>query len=385
MISRALKYLLLLIILIFITGCLDSNAFRSVSTLKGFGKLMLPRFIANGASSTDVATAVKQLDAHATDNWTAVWTNIAQDYEQRGQKNVDDNNLDDAKYLLLKASVYYRIAGYPYPVDEPRQIASGKAVKIFRQYLKFLDNPPQLITLSLETRKVNGYYRKPAGAQKTPLVILLPGIDSNKEEMFWIEEHFLDKGFATYSVDIPGTGESDWSMRSDSERMLAKVIKYFQGDNSIYQDKIAVVGFNFGGYWGLKLAAQNIGIKCVAAVSPPIHYTFDRNHLNQMPRFLADMLLKICGATDYQDMFNILSAMSLKDQDLLRDIKVPVMVIGSEEDFMVPKEDLLLLPQELKEPVTLKIYKNQPFGIIENLQSEVYPMIADWVEDNFER
>jgi 2,6-dihydroxypseudooxynicotine hydrolase len=367
-----------------LSGCVINNIdLRDFSTAKGVGRIMTPRFIAHGANGLDVSQAIKKLDARPTDNWVDVWSEIGRDYETKSQKEIDNNNMDDAKFLLLRAAVYYRIAGYPYPLDEPRKTAYLKSVKLFKQYIKLLDNPPQVISLSMETRKINGYFRKPTNSQKVPLVILLPNIDMTKEEMFWVEDHFLEKGFATFSMDTPGVGESEWSLRSDSERMLKKMLDYFKNDSSILSDKIVIVGFGMGGYWGLRLAAQDPSLAGVVAVDSPVHASFDRNRVTQMPRFLTEMFMKMTGAIDYQDMTDIVSGLSLKTKDILRDITVPVYVIGSENDILVPMEDQLLLSEELKRPVTMKLYKKQLFGIIDDLQSDVYPQISTWTERIF--
>ena len=54
--------------------------------------------------------------------------------------------------------------------------------------------------------------RQPAPARATstrpPLVLLIPGLDSTKEEFFHWEDVFLARGMATLSLDGPGQGET---------------------------------------------------------------------------------------------------------------------------------------------------------------------------------
>ena len=61
--------------------------------------------------------------------------------------------------------------------------------------------------------------RLPAGAERPPLVILIPGLDSTKEEFFNFERVFLDRGLATLSLDGPGQGEAGFEapIRHDYE------------------------------------------------------------------------------------------------------------------------------------------------------------------------
>lgn len=383
--KKLIKLILLLGIILSLYGCV--GPVTNVNTMQALGKLMLQRFIAHGANPVDISTTIHKIEAKpTTENWTIAWSELAQEYEDQGQKNLENNNSEDAKYQLLKASVYYRIAAYPYPVDSRRSAAFHKSTVLFQQAIKFVNKPPKIVNLSIDTKKIVGYLRLPGLNQKVPLVILLPGIDSCKEEMYWVEDHFLDKGFATFSVDIPGTADSEWKINQEAEKMFIKIFNYLKEDSSIQPEKIAVVGFNFGGYWALRIAArQDLGIKCIAVVDAPVHYTFSLTHLNQMPRFMANIFLKACGVTDYNTMFKTMSSLSLKDADILRDIKAPLLVIGSESNILVPPEDVLIFARELKRPVDLKLYKDGNFGVVNNLQSEVYPMIANWIENIFDR
>ncbi len=50
--------------------------------------------------------------------------------------------------------------------------------------------------------------RQPPGADLPPYVVLIPGLDSTKEEFFYFEQSFLDRGMATVSLDGPGQGET---------------------------------------------------------------------------------------------------------------------------------------------------------------------------------
>lgn len=375
---------LFLSLLLFLTGCIPGIS--GITNMQTLGNTMGPKFIAHGASSIDVSNVFHQLEEQrSTDNWSVKWSELARDYEYRGEKELEENNLENARFLLLKASVYYRIAAYPYPLEAKRIVADAKARELFKQSVKFTERPPQIITTIAETRKITGYLRKPTLTQKVPLVVLLPGIDSNKEEMFWLEDHFLDKGFATFSIDIPGSGESEWRLHDDSGKMLQKAINYVQQDSSILKNKTAIVGFNFGGYWALRLAAlEQNNINCLAVVDTPVHHTFAGGNLRKMPRFMADIFLKACGAVDYNNMYKTLENLSLKKKDILRDIKQPLLVIASEENILIPREDILIFSREMKRAVSFKLYDKGVLGVINNLQNEVYPLIADWVEKQFE-
>ena len=67
------------------------------------------------------------------------------------------------------------------------------------------------VEVPFEDGPLVGNLRRPAGVERPPLVLLLPGLDSTKEEFFLWENVFLDRGMATFSCDGPGQGESGFA------------------------------------------------------------------------------------------------------------------------------------------------------------------------------
>src|SRR3972149_3721336 len=60
---------------------------------------------------------------------------------------------------------------------------------------------------------------RPPPPPPPPLALLLPGLDSTKEEFFSWENVFLARGLATLSLDGPGQGETGYTthIRPDYE------------------------------------------------------------------------------------------------------------------------------------------------------------------------
>src|SRR5205823_12195757 len=82
------------------------------------------------------------------------------------------------------------------------------AVDALRAAHRQLDPAAERIEIPFEGGKqLVGNLRRPAGPP-APLVLLLPGLDSTKEEFFGWENVFLARGLATFSLDGPGQGET---------------------------------------------------------------------------------------------------------------------------------------------------------------------------------
>ncbi|MGO8884586.1 MAG: hypothetical protein ACLPUO_07425 [Streptosporangiaceae bacterium] len=51
-----------------------------------------------------------------------------------------------------------------------------------------------------------------------PAIVLVPGLDSAKEDFRAVEQHFLDRGMAILSVDGPGQGEAEYDLAIRPDR-----------------------------------------------------------------------------------------------------------------------------------------------------------------------
>ena len=70
-----------------------------------------------------------------------------------------------------------------------------------------------------------------SGEERPPLVVLIPGLDSTKEEFFRLENVFLERGMATASLDGPGQGEGgyDLPIRPDYEVAVGRAARRARG------------------------------------------------------------------------------------------------------------------------------------------------------------
>jgi hypothetical protein len=86
--------------------------------------------------------------------------------------------------------------------------AADKAVAALREVHRLLDPLAERLEIPFEGTTMVGNLRGPRDA---PLVVLLPGLDSTKEEFFEWENVFLRRGLATLSLDGPGQGETGYA------------------------------------------------------------------------------------------------------------------------------------------------------------------------------
>src|SRR5947207_2872689 len=119
-----------------------------------------------------------------------------------------------------------------------------------------------------------GNLRRPHAADPAPLVLLLPGLDSAKEEFPRWEEVFLVRGLATFSLDGPGQGETGErsSIYPNYEVAVTAAIDALQGREGIDLERIGAAGVSLGGYYAPRAAAYEKRLKAVVGISGP--FTF---------------------------------------------------------------------------------------------------------------
>src|SRR5512145_1304181 len=116
--------------------------------------------------------------------------------------------------------------------------------------------------------------RRPTGHNRPPLVLLLPGLDSTKEEFFNWENVFLQRGMATFSLDGPGQGEGGYAghIRPDYEHAVAAALNALAGRQELDLERVGAVGVSLGGYYAPRAAAFEPRLRAAAAIGGPYDF-----------------------------------------------------------------------------------------------------------------
>ena len=173
-----------------------------------------PRFVQAGVDYSDFVVTTAGVD-HWED-WHAAWcrngdmhAGLAEEAAERGRRLT-------AGEAWARATVAYHFAKFVWMVDPKRsRAAADQAVAAMAKTHEYLDPDAERIEVPLDGGRVVGNLRRPAGEVRPPLVLLVPGLDSTKEEFFRLENVFLDRGMATLSIDGPGQGRRATTCRFD--------------------------------------------------------------------------------------------------------------------------------------------------------------------------
>src|SRR5262249_24610323 len=137
--------------------------------------------------------------------------------------------------------------------------------------------PGRRIEIPFGGSRLVGILRQPAGPGPHPVVIMIPGLDSAKEELGSTEALFLERGIATFSVDGPGQGEAEYDLaiRGDWEGPGAAIIDQLSTEDGIDPDRVGVWGVSLGGYYAPRVASGDGRIRACIALAGPYSFADD--------------------------------------------------------------------------------------------------------------
>src|SRR5579863_7855210 len=135
-----------------------------------------------GLKSEDAKEALSNIHSLDRDEWASAWSAIAERYDKRAQSEEAAKNNDAARDDYFWAFRYYTVARWPVPNSAGKQKAYLAALAAFRNYGRFLDPPIETINVSFEGKSIRGYLRLPKDVRPAPMVLMINGTDSRKED-----------------------------------------------------------------------------------------------------------------------------------------------------------------------------------------------------------
>jgi pimeloyl-ACP methyl ester carboxylesterase len=128
-------------------------------------------------------------------------------------------------------------------------------------YLKYLNPPGEIVDIPYENGATLPAYfvRAPFPGDKLPVLICMGGLDSIKDEMWFMQAHgCLQRGISVLMIDGPGQGgalrRQGLVNRPDTEVPIGYCIDYLETRNDVDVSKIAVCGSSLGGIYAARAA-----------------------------------------------------------------------------------------------------------------------------------
>jgi dipeptidyl aminopeptidase/acylaminoacyl peptidase len=333
-----------------------------------------PRFVANGVDPSDFARVTAAIDDW--DGWCAAWCAAAAEHEELGRAALGSGRGLSGGAHLAQAAVYYHFAKFLFVQDLAQlTTAHQAAVRCYTDALPHLDPPGERVVIAFDGAELVGNLRRPAGAGPHPVVILIAGLDSAKEEFRATEELFLHRGLATFSVDGPGQGEAEYDLaiRPDWEIPGGAIIDAVAGLRGIDSARIGIWGVSLGGYYAARLAAGDERVRACIALCGPFSFGEAWAALPQLSRDAFRIRSKL--ATEKQAR---LHADELTLAGRAGQLTAPLLVIAGQQDRLIPWEQARRLADEAAGPTEFLLLAGGNHGCA-NLTYRHRPYSADWM------
>jgi 2,6-dihydroxypseudooxynicotine hydrolase len=333
------------------------------------------RFIANGVDYNDFVRTTAGLERW--DDWLDAWTRTAEVHLALAQEAEAAGRERSAGEAYVRAAVCLHFAKFVWVVDAERNRATTqRAVDALYAAHRLLDPGAQRVEAPLDGHAVVGNLRRPTGVARPPLVVLIPGLDSTKEEFFGWENVFLARGMATLSLDGPGQGETGFALRirPDYEVAVAAILDVLEDRDDLDLRRVAAVGVSMGGYYAPRAGAFEPRLKAVAGVSGP--YDMGANW-DGLPPLTRATLAHHTGAADDDEARAKASELSL--DGVLGGLTQPALIVTGRLDRLIPWQETKRIADEA--PNATWVLYDDGTHVCNNIPFKYRPLVADWTRE----
>jgi len=292
-----------------------------------------PRFTANGVTPADFARVTASIDTWP--DWCAAWVAIGEQHEQLGREAIAEGRLRSGGEHLAQAAAYYHFAKFVFVEDlDQMRAAHARAVAAYTDALPHLDPPGRRVEIPFEGARLVAVVRTPYGEGPFPVVLMIPGLDSTKEEIRSTEQTFLARGLATFSVDGPGQGEAEYDLkiRGDWAPVAEVLYDAIGAQPDLDRDRMAVWGVSLGGYYSVRVAAA-LGdrLRAAVALAGPFHFG---ECWDGLPPLTRDTFRVRSGSATEEEARAVANTLDLSG--VAGDVTAPVLLVFGRKDRLIP-------------------------------------------------
>jgi len=329
-----------------------------------------PRFVSQGVDMNDFQRVTTRVDTWP--DWLPAWIENGDMHARRAREAEEQGRTRTAGEAWNHAALAYHFAKFVWMVDMDRyRDAADKAVAALREVHRLLDPAAERIEIPFEGTTMVGNLRRPDGADGAPLAILLPGLDSTKEEFFSWENVFLARGLATFSLDGPGQGETGYTtyIHPNYEVAVSAVL-----DHLAWDEPLGLAGVSLGGYYAPRAAAFEPRVKAAAGVSGPFNFG---EVWDARPSLTKETFQHHSGATSPQEARE--KAFELNLDGVAERIEQPLLVVTGKLDRLVGWEESKKIADAA--PNATWVLFEEGNHVCNNIPYKYRPLVADWLRE----
>jgi 2,6-dihydroxypseudooxynicotine hydrolase len=288
----------------------------------------IPRLVADGVDANDVQTV--RPNVTSWDDWPGAWASVADSHLSLARERLSAGSSVSAGEAFVRASLCFhvgQVVAFHSP-DVKRDLQRRKE-DAFREAAPLLSPPAERLVIDYDGIPLPGYLRLPAdNGAPFACVILVPGLDSTKEDFITLSEMCVRRGLACFAYDGPGQGEvrQHAVLAEGYEKSIRSVYDAISARPEIASDRIGLLGRSLGGYYILRAAAADPRIKALAVFGG----AYDLSDWNNMPKTILDGFLWTTDSPTGEDARAKMGAATL--DDCIADVACPTIVVHGKRD-----------------------------------------------------
>ncbi len=335
------------------------------------------RFIANGIDYNDFVRTTASISRW--EDWLDAWTATADTHSRLAREALERGHRQSAGEAYARAAVSYHFSKFVWVVDPERNRRNTEAaVSALRDAHAILDPSAERIEAPLDGAVVVANLRRPprpsGGREPFPLVVLIPGLDSTKEEFFEWESVFLTRGMATLSLDGPGQGETGFhlAIRPDYEVAVAAALDAVAGRPELDGERIGAVGVSLGGHYVVRAAAFEPRIRALAGISGPFDFAAN---WESMPELTRETVVHHTGASSEAQARSRAGELNL--DGVAERVQAPCLVVTGKLDRVIAWEQTKRIADAV--PGAEWVLYDDGTHVCNNIPYKYRPLVADWM------
>ncbi len=361
-----------------------------------------PRFVANGVDYSDYQRLARRIERW--EDWGPEWSTCAAVHERMAEEAEASSNYVSAAYHYFHAAITYHFGKFVFVQNPPAlREAHEHVVQTYQRALPYFDFPGERVAIPYEGgATMYSILRKPRATGRVPIyrarahparhhhprpypgtkaharppvVILIPGLDSVKEELHNYGDDFLRRGMAVLAIDGPGQGEMEFEypMRFDYEVPVKYAIDYLESRPEVDASRIGLMGVSLGGYYAPRAAAFEPRVKAVIANAGPYNIL---ENFERLPLLTREAFVYRSKSANEEEARTKLASFNL--QGVMEKVRCPLLVIMGRLDRLIPPVEAEKMARDGGGEVELWMFEDGNH-VCNNIIYKHRPQQADWM------
>jgi len=343
-----------------------------------------------GGEVSECFKAASRMIPGDPESWHKEWLKVAEWNNARGDKEEERGHLRTAMNCWLRAADYYRSAEFWLLPDDPRRLKTfDKCEAASRKWLRYLRG--EVVEVPYEKGvSLPAYFIKPQGTPPFPVLISFGGLDSFKDELWFMTGHgAVQRGIAVLMVDGPGQGGTlrrhKIPTRYDYEFPVGRCIDFLLKRIDVDGKRIAVSGSSLGGYYSARAGSKEH--RLAACISHGAIWDVQKRFADRgESHALANHMKWVMGAKSMAEAIE--KAARFKLEGVLDGMRCPYLVLHGGHDVLGVENSKTVYEYAKQHgvDVTLRLTSEEETGA-EHCQHDNptlgQELMIDWLADVF--